>query len=35
MAQMQFFYIGKSYDSKKITDKSFKAYKYKDEKTKK
>ena len=32
---MQFFYIGKSYGSKKIADKSFKAYKYKDEKTKK
>lgn len=32
---MQFFYIGKSYGSRKVEGDTFKAYRYKDKVTKK
>lgn len=35
MAQLQFFYIGKSYGSQKLEGNTFKAYKYKDKETNK
>lgn len=35
MAKMQFFYIGKSYGSRKVEGDTFKAYRYKDKETKK
>lgn len=35
MAKMQFFYIGKSYGSRKVEGDTFKAYRYKDKSTKK
>ena len=30
MSKKQFFYIGKSYDSRKVEGDTFKAYRYKD-----
>ena len=34
MTKMQFFYIGKSYGSRKVESDTFKAYRYKDKVTK-